>query len=130
MLEGFRALYDQADIVTGHYIRKHDLPIISGALIEIGHEPLGEKLSSDTKLDFSKASNLSQSQENLSQMFGLVEEKTHMSNASWRQANRLTRSGIRKTRSRAVGDVRQHMAIRAIMIDRGLLKAPKMWRPR
>ena len=25
MLAGFRELYDQADVVTGHYIRKHDL---------------------------------------------------------------------------------------------------------
>src|SRR5690242_8588722 len=39
MLRGFVDLYDQADIVTGHYIRKHDLPIINGALLERGMGP-------------------------------------------------------------------------------------------
>jgi hypothetical protein len=129
MLEGFRALYDQADIVTGHFLRKHDLPIINGALIEIGHKPLSAKLCSDTQQDFIKAKDISKSQENLAQMIGLAEEKTHMSNASWRQANRLTDRGLARTRARVVGDVRQHMAMRKRLIQLGLIKPPKMWRP-
>lgn len=130
MLEGFRKMYDAADIVTGHYIRKHDLPIISGAMIEVGLEPLADKLSCDTKLDFIKAHYISKSQENLAQMLEIEESKQHMSNASWREANRLTPKGLAKTRARAVGDVQQHMALRAEMVRRGLLKAPKVWRSR
>ena len=29
--EEFRGFYDEADMVTGHYLRVHDLPVISGA---------------------------------------------------------------------------------------------------
>lgn len=130
MLEGFRAMYDQADLVTGHYIRKHDLPIINGAMIEARLAPLTEKLTSDTKLDHMKTSSLSQSQENISQREGLRAEKAHMSNTDWRMANRLTPAGLAKTRARAVGDVRQHMEMRAALIRRDLLRPPRMWRPR
>lgn len=129
MLEGFRALYDQADGVTGHYLRRHDLPILNGAFVELGMEPLGPKLASDTKLDLIRFTGPSKAQENLSQMLGLAEEKTHMSNASWREANRLTSRGLAKTRARVVGDVRQHMAMRERLIRRNLLGRPKVWRP-
>ena len=129
MLLGFRRMYDQADGVAGHYLLKHDLPILNGAMIEAGLPPLGPKLTSDTKIHFVTSSGVSESQENLSQMYGLQEEKSHMSNASWREANRLTPRGLAKTRARVVGDVRQHMALRAVMIRRGHLRRPQMWRP-
>src|SRR5690349_17074327 len=32
MLEGFLFMYNLADMVTGHYIRRHDLPILNGAM--------------------------------------------------------------------------------------------------
>jgi hypothetical protein len=31
MLLGFREMYNAADMVTGHYITRHDLPILNGA---------------------------------------------------------------------------------------------------
>lgn len=130
MLRGFRELYDAADLVTGHYIRKHDLPILNGAMVEAGLEPLSSKLSSDTKLDFIRSSNLSESQENLAQMLEVEESKQHMSNASWREANRLLPIGIVKTRARVVGDVRQHMALREVLVERGLLGTPRVWHSR
>ena len=130
ILAEFREMYDQADMVTGHYIRKHDLPVLNGAMVEVGLPPLSDKLTSDTKLDFITSYYLSESQENLSQMLRVPPAKQHMSNASWREANRLTPSGIRKTRARAVGDVRQHMALRAKMLRLDLLGPPKVWRSR
>lgn len=129
MLGGFRELYEAADMVTGHYIRKHDLPVLNGAMIEAGLGSLGPKLASDTKLDFVVSYYLSESQENLAQMLGIEAQKTHMSNASWREANRLTRRGIELTRARAIGDVQQHMALRAALVERDLLQPPKVWRP-
>ena len=129
MLLGFRRMYDAADIVTGHYIRKHDLPILNGAMVEAGLPPLAPKLTSDTKLDFITSVGISESQENLSQMYGLDAGKEHMSNASWREANRLTPAGLRRTRARVVGDVTQHMALRVTMVKRGHLGRPRMWSP-
>lgn len=69
MLDEFRQLYEAAGGVTGHYIRRHDLPILNGAMLEAGLPPLPEKLTSDTKLDLTKRSQLSASQENLSHMW-------------------------------------------------------------
>lgn len=131
ILTRFVAMYDAADMVTGHYIREHDLPIINGALAEAGMPPLSDKLTSDTKLDFITAKGISQSQENLSDMLKLyVEgyEKYHMSNDDWREANRLTKRGLKLTQARVTSDVRQHMALRRALIEHGLLGGPKVWR--
>jgi len=130
MLQEFRKLYDEADIVTGHFIRGHDLPLISGALLEYELPPLSEKLTSDTKLDLVKHKHLSASQENLAAALGVAAPKVGMSNADWREANRLTPVGLDKTYRRVVGDVRQHMAMRQRLIELDLLGAPRMWYPR
>ena len=129
MLQWFVALYDRADMVTGHYIRKHDLPMLNGAMLEYGLPPLEPKLTVDTKLDLVKKKDLSASLEELAVLFGLTARKAHMSNTDWREANRLKRSGIAKARERAVSDVRLHMAIYRRLVDGAYLKAPKVWRP-
>jgi len=117
-------------MVTGHYIRMHDLPIINGALVEHGLPPLSEKLTCDTKLDLvSKGAAFSASQENLCAMLGLPQPKIHMNNALWREANRLTTAGMKLTAKRAIGDVVQHMALRRVLVERNLLNSPKGWRP-
>lgn len=129
MLAGFVDLFDKASLVTGHYIRKHDLPIINGALIEHGLPSLGPKLSSDTKLDLVKRSGVSASQESLADMLGVAAPKVQMNQKKWRSANRLTAAGIAETRKRVVGDIRQHKELRSELLERGLLGAPRMWRP-
>lgn len=129
MLDVFCDMYDQADMVTGHYIRRHDLPIINGALMEYALEPLGPKLTSDTKLDLIKRDGLSMSQEALAAMYGIEAPKVHMTQQDWRDANRLTPEGFEKTRDRVVSDVMQHKQLRAALIEHGALKAPKIWRP-
>lgn len=129
ILESFRAAYDQADVVTGHYIRMHDLPIINGAMLELGLPQLAPKSSCDTKLDLTRCKGVSKSQESLAAMLGIEAPKIHMTQADWRSANRLTLDGLRRTEERVTGDVRQHMAMRTELLRRGLLRPPKMWRP-
>jgi hypothetical protein len=128
MLNGFRAMYNAADMVTGHYIRMHDLPIINGAMLEYGMDPLDDKLTCDTKLDLVKKGPVfSASQENLAAMLGLVAPKVHMNTVLWREANRLTDEGLKLTAKRAIGDVIQHMALRDELVKRNLLSSPKQW---
>ncbi|HZU73571.1 MAG TPA: hypothetical protein VE990_12450 [Acidimicrobiales bacterium] len=129
ILEGFLKLYEKADIVTGHYIRGYDLPVLNGALLEFGYPALEPKLTQDTKLDLVKFSGLSKSQENLGALLGLEHPKVQMDQAKWREANRLTPAGIRLTRERVTGDVRQHIELRSVLIERGLLGSPKLWSP-
>lgn len=129
MLREFVSRYEAADMVTGHYIRKHDLPIINGALLEYGLAPLGQKLTSDTKLDLVKKKDMSASQKSLAEMYGLPEGKYDMSQPKWREANRLTPEGIEQTRRRVVDDVIQHKALRERLLEANALKSPRLWRP-
>jgi hypothetical protein len=128
MLSEFVGAYNEADIVTGHYIRKHDLPILNGALIEAGWGPLSPKLTIDTRLDLTVLGDIPATQEHLAEMFGIELPKVHMTQSMWREANRLTRDGLRATESRVKGDVMQHMALRTGLSNRGVLGAPKTWR--
>jgi hypothetical protein len=129
MLLEFRDAYDAADIVTGHYIRKHDLPLLNAAYLENGLLPLEPKLAHDTKLDLIRVKDLSASQESLSAMYGLPQPKHHMTQTEWREGNRLTEYGIQQTKKRVESDVRQHRALRVELIQGGALKPPKVWRP-
>lgn len=125
----FRCALLAADIVTGHYIRGHDLPVLNAACMEYGLGPLPKLLVQDTKVDLTSRKYLSASQESLAGMLGIDEAKHHMSQTEWREANRLTDEGLRKTRTRVASDVIQHMALRKELLRRGLLKPPSIWRP-
>lgn len=129
MLTEFVALYNEADIVTGHNIRRHDLPIINASCIYYGLPPLGAKKTSDTLLDMPRAAQVfSRSQENLGDMFDVLADKYHMNNARWKRANLLEDPTV--TRERVMSDVEMHIELRGKMLERGVLKAaPRWWRP-
>lgn len=130
MLEWFRGLYDEADIVTGHNVVKYDLPVINGHMILHGLEPLGETMASDTLLHTpSVALSYSRSLENMADMLGVLSGKHHMSNAAWKRVNTLDTHLIDDARERVTSDVDLHKQVRAACIERGLLKPPKPWRP-
>jgi hypothetical protein len=129
MLLGFRELYEQAGVVTGHYIRGYDLPSIQAACIEFDVPLLGPKLTSDTKGDLVKFQGVSKSQENLGGMLGTAAPKIGMNMEDWRRANRLDPEGIAFAVERCEGDVRQHIEMRAKMLDLGILSPPSLWDP-
>lgn len=128
MLTKFLKVYAQADVVTGHYLRGHDLPMLNGALMELGMPALSEKMTQDTKLDLLRSKGISLSQESLGAMFKLDAPKVTMNQAKWRAANRLTAEGIAWVKERVTGDVKQHMELRRRLIDRGYLGGGKLWR--
>lgn len=127
MLEAFREAYDAADIVTGHYIRGFDLAVLTGACLRLGLPLLGDKDTQDTKLDFVRAQGISKSLENLGAMFELKHPKVPMNTGSWARANMLLPDGIAATKKRVVGDVREHVELRARMLELGVLGAAKPW---
>lgn len=135
MLLRFCERYNEADLVTGHYIRRHDLPIINGALYEFGLPLLQPKLTCDTKLDMFKKADIPATQEFLLETldvrdaYGKPFRKFHMSQTNWREANRLTDKGIQETAERVTSDVYAHMALRKEMLRRGMLRAPSLWNP-
>lgn len=129
MIEAFRAAYNAADMVTGHYIRDFDLPTLNSACMRLGLPLLGPKLTEDTKNDLAKASGISKSMENLSAMFSAKVQKYGMDTAKWADANMLLPAGIEQARKRVTTDVREHIELRSVLIERGLLSPPKDWHP-
>jgi DNA polymerase elongation subunit (family B) len=120
---------NHADVVTGHYIRKHDLPLLTDHCIRLGVELPKPVMVQDT-MEIAVVKGLGKSQENLAATFGLSAEKHHMNGASWRVANSLSELGREGTRKRVMADVVQHKQLRAELLDRGLLKPPRRWSPR
>ena len=129
MLREFRALYDQADVVTGHYIRGHDLPILNAQMVANGFDPLPAKLSIDTYYDLPRFKDLPKSQEYLSGLFGVPAPKVGVSVLDWERANRLTDDGRSITRLRVTADVTQHIQLLAALRKRKLLGPAKVWKP-
>lgn len=129
MLMEFVNAYNDADMVTGHYIRRHDLPTINAMLLELGEPGLSSKMVSDTQTDLVKHANLSMSQKSLSEMLEVPRPKIEMPQAKWRDANRLTPQGILAARARVVGDVMQHKLMRQALIREGWLGVPRLWTP-
>lgn len=127
MLKGFAEMFAKADIVTGHYILHHDLPILNGAMIEAGLPPLPPKLAHDTKVHLIGFKGISKSQENLAETFGLDAPKVQMNTPKWREANRLSKDGVELSVERVRGDVIQHIELRNALLERGLLKPPVRW---
>ena len=130
MLEAFRAAYDEAEAVTGHYIRGFDLPVLNARMIKHRLPMLDRKLTQDTKGDFARAAATSKSQENLGAMFELAHPKIPMNTTLWELGNALLPEGIEATRRRVLGDVEQHIELRGEMLADGLLGPMQEWSPR
>lgn len=128
ILKAFWPVYQSADLVTGHYIKGHDLPMVNGALMEYRMPTLPDKLIQDTKLDLVRSKGISLSQESLAAMFRLEQEKQSMNQIQWRAANRITPEGLAEVRRRVKGDVTQHLALRRELLALGYLAAPRVWR--
>lgn len=134
MLEDFLIAYNEADVVSGHYVLKHDLPILNRAMLRVGFPPLEPKMVSDTKMHLPKGQYVSCSQENLSELLGVKAGKFHMNAARWERANVAALgggdpAGLELTRRRVTDDVRQNRQLRAKLIELGHLGPPRMWRP-
>lgn len=129
MLTAFSVDYEQADLITGHNIIRHDLPLINAMLLEHGLSPLHPKLVCDTWAHLKKRSAGFASQENLAAMLGIKAPKVGMNTVKWREANRLGAEGVDKAIARAVGDVKQHVALRKRLLELDWLHGPRLWKP-
>jgi hypothetical protein len=130
ILRTFRKVYDRAEVVIGHNVRRHDLPILHGALVENGLPGLDEKLTVDTLRDLTRYKDIPKSLEYLADMLGAPFPKYHMTQHSWRVANRLEKSGVALARERCATDVQiTEWVYRELLARRLLTKPPRVWRP-
>lgn len=129
MLERFLGVYAEADVVTGHYLERHDLPLLNDHCMRHGLPTLRPKLVQDTKMLLPAVKGLGLSQENLGTLYELDAKKHGMNGRKWAVANTLSPEGREEARTRVVSDVRQHKQLRKALIDRGYLKPPRRWAP-
>jgi hypothetical protein len=123
----FRLTLSNADIVYGHNIRRHDLPMFQSWLLRLQLPTLPPILTSDTLRDIPKRNGLSASLANLAAMYGL-EDKQAMSQPAWEEANKLTTGGLALARQRVVSDVLLQERLRDKLLELNLLGHPRTWR--
>lgn len=125
MLRQFRRAYDEADVVTGHNIRRFDLPILNAEYLRFEMPSLGSKMTQDTLRDIVRTKGMKRDQDNLAKMFGLRAQKLGMSWQDWQHA--YAERGWPQVEARVVSDVRSHKLMRTEMIERDWLRAPSVW---
>jgi hypothetical protein len=118
-----------ADVVSGHYIRGFDLPLLNGNLFLSDLPLLGPVLTQDTKGELPKMGGMSKSMENLGGSLHLDQPKVGMNTGRWFEANTLEVEGMAYARVRAEGDVLENIELRAELLRRGALGPPKLWHP-
>ncbi len=127
--ELFRDTLISADLVYGHNIRRHDLPMLNAGLLRRQLSILPPLLTSDTLKDYPRRGGMSASLENLAAYYGLEGEKLKMTQPMWEEANRLKPNGLELARERVEGDVLLQEKLRNRLLELEILKPPRTWRP-
>jgi hypothetical protein len=119
--EEFRILWDAADFVMGHNIRRHDKKILDGLYTSVDLPVLANKRMVDTYSDMPKMAGMSRSLENLAARWGCPETKISMPEHVWEKAYDGVPEYVELMRERCLSDVRINLWLYRELIDRGLL---------
>ena len=120
--EGFRHLWDEADFVVGHNIRRHDKKLLDGFYTSLELPLLEPKRMVDTYLDQPKMQGLSRSLENLAHRWKCPIKKLHLSEHDWERAYDGHADGVALMRRRVVSDVQISIWLFHELVERGLLR--------
>lgn len=101
----FRSHWEQADVVAGHNIRRHDRKILDGLYMALGLSLLPQRRTIDTYLDMPKMAGLSRSLENLADRWGCPVKKLKLSEYDWERAYDGQPEGVELMRKRVLSDV-------------------------
>jgi DNA polymerase elongation subunit (family B) len=116
----------EADMVTGHNIRRFDLPVIQAEVMRLGLPSLKPVLAQDTiKLRTSKG--FKKGQDVLGRLYRIADEKLSLDWQAWQDA--YDEDGWQTIRDRAESDVAMHKQLRAALIELDYLKEPRRWSP-
>jgi hypothetical protein len=120
------AALEEADVVTGHNIVRFDLPIVNAECLRLNLPTLTPKAVQDT-IKVPKSKGFKKGQDNMGHALDVKEEKMPLSWAQWAAA--YAEPDLGTVKERCASDVRMHMEMRVAMLERGWLRAPRMWRP-
>lgn len=116
----------KADMVTGHNLIRFDLPVLNAEMMRLGMGSLPELIVQDTML-LPKSKGFKKGMDNISQLLDIPMEKQAMTWQQWDDA--YAKQGWPEVISRCEGDVLMHKLMRAKLIEEGLLKPPRRWKP-
>lgn len=122
------------DLLTGHNIDRFDLPLFQAQLFRHGMPALPALLTQDT-MRLPKKRDASASQESLINYaslkatcpIGMPIYKDHLSIPEWEDAALGWNDSI--LIERPSSDVHGHAHLREVLIEKGYLAAPKVWKP-
>lgn len=120
--EAFRSLWDRADFVVGHNIRRHDRKILDGFYTSLDLPLLARKKMVDTYLDQPKMAGLSRSLENLADRWDCPIRKLHLSEHDWERAYDGISEGVALMRKRVTTDVQINAWLYRELLERDLLR--------
>jgi DNA polymerase elongation subunit (family B) len=126
LLSTFLVDYAEADVVTGHNLLRFDLPVLNADAMRLGLPPLGPKAVQDT-MRLPKAKGFKKGQDNLAGLLGTYERKLALDWQQWEDA--YAEPGWPVVKDRARSDVIMHKEMRALLLERGLLKPAVVWHP-
>jgi hypothetical protein len=116
-------------LVVGHNIVKYDLPMLNGTLVKLGLPCLPPLLVSDTYLHLVKSDYAySKSLGNMAERFG-IQAKGSMSEYQWERAYEGDPEYLQRLKEYNIRDVETVLALRAVLLERGMLKPPRRWSP-
>lgn len=127
--ERFGAVLASAGRVYGHNIRKFDLPMLAAWRIRLGLPPFEAMMTTDTLRDLPRKSEFSASLESMGEMYGIDVEKPRMPIPKWEKANQLRPDGVAAARNRVTYDVLLQEALRKRLIEEGVLREAREWKP-
>lgn len=119
MLEEFVRVFNQADAVTGHNIRRFDLGVMNAELMRLQLPVLDDKPVVDT-IRLVRSKGFKKGQDVIADVLGVREEKKAMNWAQWQRA--YAEPGWPEVRERVVGDVVQHKQVLGRLLELGYLR--------
>jgi hypothetical protein len=119
--EAFRSVWDAADFVLGHNIRRHDQKLLDGFYTSLDLPLLSRKRMVDTYCDQPKMQGFSRSLENLAARWGCPEKKMSLSEYDWQRAYDGLPEGLELMRKRVESDVRISIWLYRTLLERELL---------
>ena len=128
MLNPLLAAIEQADVVTGHYIKGFDLSVINAEAMRLGLTPIYECSYIDT-IDLVRSKGFKKGLDNLGVLLGCRTKKQAMDWQEWDDAYDV--SGIPEVITRCESDVQLQKEIREKLLERGWIGSrPKVWKGR
>ncbi len=117
---------NEADMVTGHNLIRHDLPILMAECRRLGLPDLPDLLVQDT-MRLGKTKGFKKGQDNLIALTDGPVQKLSLSWQEWQDA--YEEKGWATVVERCKTDVEGHKLLRQEMLERGWLKDAVRWRP-